>query len=519
MRKIKTALGTTAVAFAVMTTSIFGSASISYADSVKTGVNVNSSYKEFALGNIKLTEEERQWLDENTKKINDVNDLRDFYEESGSNYLNSVKRGEGISKSADNTKSKYFPAIGNQGSIGSCASWAMTYLQASYTFNKARDLDGKDTKNVMSPMWTYNMTNQGGNNGTTLVDVVHILSEIGAVSIEDVPAYTTTNNKYQYGDLFARNGLWLKAQSNKINNAFIVDLKTDVEDTPITSPNDADLDVIKMLLDSGEILSCSSYAYKWQTETIKANDEVPGNNNHIGEQIVTRNDGYQYGGHRIAIVGYDDEIWADVNKNGIVEEGEKGAFKIANSWGEEWGDDGCIWFSYDSVNRVSSVADTAAINMSRGRAVSLMDILAMSAATEEEKSNTFAEFTMNTKYANTVKVDISATDEDGETLTYGVSPFKSSSMYYSIGKYGFDGTTAATDGTFTIDLKNVIYDLEPEEITDYKWTITFTDTTNDIATLVVKDVKLIDTLNQVTYGSDLTESISLNASSKTVNIM
>ena len=518
MRKIKTALGTTVVAFAVMTTSIFGSTSISYADGAKSGINVNSSYGEYALGNIELTQEERQWLDENTKEINDVSDLKEFYEKSGNDYLNNIKRGEGLSKSVDNTKNKYFPKIGNQGAIGSCASWAMTYLQASYTFNKAKNLDGKDTKNVMSPMWTYNMTNQGGNNGTTLVDVLYILSEIGAVPLADAPVYTTTTNKFQYGDLFARNGLWKKASQNKITNAFMVDLKTDLEDTPITSPNDEDLTAIKMLLDSGEILSCSSYAYKWKTTTIKANDEVPENNEHIGEQIITRNDGYQYGGHRIAIVGYDDNIWVDINENGVVEEGEKGAFKIANSWGEEWGDDGCIWFSYDSVNPVSSVADTTYINMSRGRAVSLMDICAMAANPEESKTDTFAEFTMNTKYANTVKVDISATDVNGETLTYGVSPFKSSGMYYSIGGYGFDGTRSATDGTFTVDLKNVIPNLTPDKINDYKWSITFTDTTNDNSSLVIKDVKLLDTLNQVTYGSDLVDDISINAASQVVTI-
>lgn len=517
MRKFKTTLGTTAVAFAVLTTSVLGGTSVSFAKDASYDMNENIA-QEFSLGDVELTEEERQWLDENTKKISDVSDLNEFYNETGSNYLNNVRRGGGVSRSVDNTKNKYFPAIGNQGSIGSCGSWAMTYLQASYTFNKARDLDGKDTRNVMSPMWTYNMTNQGGNNGTTLVDIVYILSEIGAVSLEDVPAYTTTYNKYQYGDLHARDGLWLKAQENKINDAFIVDLKTEEQKTPITSPDDTDLDTIKMLLDSGEILTASSYAYKWKTEKIQANAEVPGNEEHVGEQIITRNDGYQYGGHRITIVGYDDDIWADINKNGVVEEGEKGAFKIANSWGEDWGDDGCIWFSYDSVNQVSSVKENSAINLSSGRAVSLMDILAMAAAPQEDKSNTYAEVTMSSAKANTVKVDISATDANGNTTTYGAAPFKSSGMYYSVGSVGFDGTNNATDGTFVFDLQNVVADLTPDEIKDYTWSITFTDTTNDNSTLVVKNVKLLDTLNGVSYESDLTGEVEANGSSVTVNI-
>ena len=174
MRKFKTTLGTTAVAFAVLTTSVLGGTSVAFAGNTQSKLTGNT-VEERTFGNIELTEEERQWLDDNTKKISDVSDLNEFYNESGSNYLNNVKRGGGVARSVDNTKNKYFPAIGNQGSIGSCGSWAMTYLQASYTFNKARDLDAKDTKNVMSPMWTYNMTNQGGNNGSTLVDIVYLL--------------------------------------------------------------------------------------------------------------------------------------------------------------------------------------------------------------------------------------------------------------------------------------------------------------------------------------------------------
>lgn len=515
MRKFKTAFGTGLLAVTVLSTSLFGGVTISYADSAKSGVSVNSGY---GLGNIELSKEERAWLNANTEKIEDINDVYNLYSETGNTYFNNIKRGKGISRAADNSKSKYFPAIGNQGEIGSCASWAMTYLQASYTLNKQRDLDGKDTKNVMSPMWSYNMTNQGANNGSTLVDVVYVLSNIGAVSIEDVPAYTTTANRYQYGDLHARDGLWLKAAENKMKTAYMVDLKTDLEDTPITSPDDEDLTAIKALLDSGEILSCSSYAYKWKTQNIEENDEVPGNANHVGEQIVTRNDGYQTGGHRIAIVGYDDDIWADINQNGVVEEGEKGAFKIANSWGEEWGNDGCIWFSYDSVNPVSSVADTSYINLSRGRAVSLMDIVGMTAQPVEEKSNTFAEFTMNSPSATTVKVDISATNSNGEKITYGVVPFRSSQMYYSVGNFGFDGTKNPTDGTFTIDLQNVIEGLQPEQIKDYAWEIRFTDTVKDSNELVVKEVKLIDTANQITYASDLMSEVAVNGGTTSVTI-
>jgi hypothetical protein len=419
---------------------------------------------------------------------------------------------------ADNSNNKYFPAIGNQGSVGSCASWAMTYLQATYTLNRARDLDSSDTANVLSPMWTYNMTNQGAHNGTTLVDVCYVLTEIGAVSIDDVPMYNTTTNVNQYGDLHAKKDLWLQAQKNQIGDAYIVDIGNTTQGTPITGPKDKDLDVIKALLDNGEILSCSTPASKWKTKKIVEHKEVPENSKYVGEDIISRCDGYEYGGHRIVIVGYNDDIWVDVNQNGIVEEGEKGAFKIANSWGTEYGNDGFVWFSYDSVNQDSSVETYSAINLSRYRDCSLIDIVAMSAKEVDEPSNCYAEFTINSASAKTIKIDISATDKDGKSYNYGVAPFKSSNMYYSVGGVSLDGTKVAADGTFVIDLDNVVTDITPATMKDYTWNIKFTDTTKDSKELIVKEVKLLDTLGNKEYKSSLTEDESIDGTSTRVFI-
>jgi len=354
------------------------------------------------------------------------------------------------------------------------------------------------------------MTNQGAHNGTTLVDVCYVLTEIGAVSIEDVPMYNTTINSNQYGDLHAKKDLWLQAQKNQIGDAYIVDIRNDLEDTPITNPKDKDLDLIKALLDNGEVLSCSTPASKWRTTQIVENDEVPENSKFVGQDIISRCDGYEYGGHRIAIVGYNDNIWVDVNQNGIVEQGEKGAFKIANSWGTEYGNDGFVWFSYDSVNQVSSVKQGSAINLGRYRDCSLIDIVAMTPKEVDEPSNCYAEFTINSAAASSIKIDITAMDENGASFTYGVAPFKSSNMYYSVGAVSLDGTRKAADGTFVIDLDNVVKDITPDTINDYTWNINFTDSTRDSKSLIIKDVKLLDTKNNKEYDSSLEEDETIN---------
>lgn len=55
------------------------------------------------------------------------------------------------------------------------------------------------------------------------------------------------------------------------------------------------------------------------------------------------------------VVGYDDNKSYDVNRNGIIEECEKGAFKIANSWGEDFGSGGYAWVLYDALNKETTI--------------------------------------------------------------------------------------------------------------------------------------------------------------------
>lgn len=56
----------------------------------------------------------------------------------------------------------------------------------------------------------------------------------------------------------------------------------------------------------------------------------------------------------MAIVGYDDSIWYDYNGNDIQEDYEMGAFKLVNSHGTSYGNDGFIWVMYDALNKVSN---------------------------------------------------------------------------------------------------------------------------------------------------------------------
>lgn len=62
----------------------------------------------------------------------------------------------------------------------------------------------------------------------------------------------------------------------------------------------------------------------------KKDSRVPENTKYANDDIAIYSTGYS-GCHRMTIVGYDDDIWVDINGDGKIQEAEKGAFKIVNS--------------------------------------------------------------------------------------------------------------------------------------------------------------------------------------------
>ena len=409
----------------------------------------------------------------------------------------------------DNSQSKYFPPIKSQGSVGSCVAWAETYYQFSYTQNKKLNRTAT-YENSFSPLWTYNFTNFSDDIGSYDSATYSVLRNIGAPTIKNSPNITDPAKWTVTKEAFD------EAQKYKLSSYSYI--STGDGETPITNSKSSNLDTVKTALINGEVLTFSTHAsYGFTYGIIQKNSQVPENTKYAGQYIVpylvsTR------GGHRMTIVGYDDDIWYDINEDGKVQEGEKGAFKVANSWGDDWKNNGYIWISYDSINRTSSVNNSTVLS-NRVRANCINDIARISVKPVSDCSNINLEYTLSSKSRNDIEIKITAKNKNsGVTYSSYAEPFKTYSYYYVNNDYSFDGTKTEAKGTFTYDLNSIVENLNSNNVEDYTWTFSFQDTDNNDSTLSVSDVKIVDNNNNKTYKSDLNGTVKLNGNSKDITV-
>ena len=257
--------------------------------------------------------------------------LSPIYETSSSATNNELNTTSDLPSRIDLSTDLAFPCIGNQGSIGSCTAWATTYYQFTYEVNKLKGTAAKEMvnneyvnieENVYSPTWTYNLINGGGNNGTFDGDAYRVLTYQGAMTLADMP-YDASN--YDFDEWSSNISKLTEALEYRINKG-----------------NVSSLNSAKEKLADGHTLVVWTNSFGWAEA-----------NNSDGQRFIVRcgnvtDSNGNLGGHFMTIVGYDDEI--EITVNGIT---LTGAFKVANSWGDNWGNDGYIWVSYDAINSTS----------------------------------------------------------------------------------------------------------------------------------------------------------------------
>lgn len=114
------------------------------------------------------------------------------------------------------------------------------------------------------------------------------------------------------------------------------------------------------------------------------------------------------GSHSYTIVGYDDTIKCDINGDGFINpNSEIGAFKIVNSWGDDWDNNGFLWVMYDTIYRESRTGT----KLSDERTISMRNANYIDVAVKDIKLVSEAQVMTNNYFD--VKVDNSC---DGQLL-------------------------------------------------------------------------------------------------------
>ncbi len=213
--------------------------------------------------------------------------------------------------------SPLMPPIGNQGTQNSCVGWAVGYYLKSYQERIEHNTTyGEDANysNRYSPAFVYNITKVGEcEEGANLYDALRLLKEQGVALWEDMPYYQD-----RCDDAPSAKAM-IKSKCGKISDFkrldthsrdFILTMRYVLSQTyPIVVAINPYDDFINPKLHNEE------YFYQEFNTTQIA-------------PIMS---------HSVVVVGYDDT---------------REAFKIVNSWGKNWGNEGYLWIDYEVFQKI-----------------------------------------------------------------------------------------------------------------------------------------------------------------------
>lgn len=198
-----------------------------------------------------------------------------------------------------------YPLPGDQGQQNSCVGWSLGYAIRTYQERVENGWSLEPVEHRFSPSYIYNQLNGGEDLGIPYKDGLNLLVDQGVATLARMP-YNSRDFVTQPSAAARQEASQFKAKSWKPVNG-VLEVKSALA-------NHLSVFMVIQLLDdiyglSGPDSVYNTFGGAWQT------------------------------GHGVAAVGYDD------NRYG-------GAFKIINSWGQNWGDGGYFWMPYTATNSI-----------------------------------------------------------------------------------------------------------------------------------------------------------------------
>ncbi len=436
------------------------------------------------------------------------------------------------------------PAIDNQGGIGSCASQAITHMQftnavAQYKKHNEGLGDWSPSTNYadcFSPKYTYQTA--GAHTG----NVYYILMDHGALTNKDEAfakdasggSQSVLNGKPQKQTL-----QWASIKEGAGETAFQYRV-TNFEQTFVTNnalytvqgksgvamttseAGRAMILKIKEALASGNVVVTGGYPSAWQITKLPKNSGTLGKRN---DSVITYSTDERNGGHQVCLIGYDDDITITIN--GIT---MKGAFLLANSWGEGWGTKGCAWVMYDALNSESEhegfklPASVAAKGLKRDWTLDQFCFTYWDRDIVEGKPGLYAELEVSSADRNAFTVTLSRTDALGQTQT--ITPYMFSFMethdgYDNVsGKFNANGDIngEAVSGFYTVNFERLLT-LIPEgsSYKDYTWSVKILSTSEEYP-ITVKSMKFKNRAGELLVALTVNEELKYESRTYSVDL-
>lgn len=196
--------------------------------------------------------------------------------------------------------SDFFPPVGRQGAQSSCVGWALGYAARSYYARRGSGSDQVPPE-PFSPSFIYNQTKEGNcGSGSSISSGLKLLETVGVVGLSVFPYDAKDCSRQPTPAQLA------EAKNHRIKSW------ARVETTQI--------DALK--------------AEIYQGNPVVIGLRVTSGFYQLKKGIYSDVSDSSSGGHALVVVGYDDE---------------RRAFKVFNSWGQNWGESGFGWISYEAM--------------------------------------------------------------------------------------------------------------------------------------------------------------------------
>ena len=253
----------------------------------------------------------------------------------------------------NNAEQKFFPPVFNQDG-GSCGSASRICYMFTYELNAYRNLDGKRPENYYPSHFVWLLTNSssGKNEFVTSIGVPSAATYGGQTYSSLFGNQDCSHNYFGWMQGYDK---WFEAMHNRMLAPANMPLNVGTEEgrelvknwlwnhNGDTSFKAGGVCGIGVGINGGD--------YEARIPNTSANNNAGATGKKYVKAWGTQVD------HAVTIVGYDDRIEFDLDGNGIAGEtgkDETGAWIIANSWGNTWGNNGFIYCPYAYGGPVSN---------------------------------------------------------------------------------------------------------------------------------------------------------------------